>query len=829
VNKHKAPDIEVHGGSEIPADLLTPEPLGENYGLDGYPDMEYGSGVLEGILPEDAPPQAALPDGIVTAEDFGLDLTFLTKDANLADLSWLELQEQDPERLPKNTKTDVAVPELEEAWGVDRRTDGVHYADHRVDLEHARYQASLESDEAPSLKFSARDLARVARKAMRRSARGQDLTGILREAAETLGAEAPRIRSLMQSVASEHGLAGNVFIRASAYPGYEQGKWGKELKRFGKALYILVDKVALEGSTHIQDGHCMVTGKTAVLAVPWKAAYQHYRPLLEATGRKVAGSDPREALKAAFFATPERLARPAHHLPTHKAPADRVSRQAAWQKFHSAPAPVRAHYDVAERRVAQRRAAAWRKIEAWSKAGLVPLDVAMSIVSPALTGEQMLGRVAALIVKSKGASAFSGIPIDTRPPEISRDAADKALAGVETPEPINVSHRPLEAKKAQALVTLARWVKAGLLAESDARRLAKSNAEPFDILKAASALVTAVPKTADYSGMSNDNQPAATASREDVFTALRLAEKKSKSVQTLVDATVKQRKTASSHLAKKIATLQAKVDKIKAAIDRGITGKPLQAMIVRVIPPKDVKLAARMLGPVLRKTGALEEKRAGRQEYAGPAYRAVPQKVAEVSPHAREVEAMLKWTRQAMCEGFAGNDLRDLIQTRFSATVRKEGASQLSALRKTHEGGSGFIYIEAAAYATKGGTKGCEEGALKHRANQVKHVLAMKKCRSCALANKLSDGSRVCQEYNKTLVSASDFPSEVPSMRKANIKAANAGDAELTASLFAPTFNPDEFGLHNGSLEDIAFEAGPQANDLGEILFGGLELGEWTD
>ena len=56
-------------------------------------------------------------------DDTGLDFTDFMREAGLQDLSWLEMVEQDPERLPKNTEMDTAIPELEEAWGVERRTE----------------------------------------------------------------------------------------------------------------------------------------------------------------------------------------------------------------------------------------------------------------------------------------------------------------------------------------------------------------------------------------------------------------------------------------------------------------------------------------------------------------------------------------------------------------------------------------------------------------------------------------------------------------------------------------------------------------------------------
>ena len=52
MSKKKADTIDVLGESHLPDDLFT-DTLGDNYGLDGFPDMEYGLGVLEGFFEDD--------------------------------------------------------------------------------------------------------------------------------------------------------------------------------------------------------------------------------------------------------------------------------------------------------------------------------------------------------------------------------------------------------------------------------------------------------------------------------------------------------------------------------------------------------------------------------------------------------------------------------------------------------------------------------------------------------------------------------------------------------------------------------------------------------
>jgi len=626
--------LDILSEAYLPEDLVTPT-LGENYGLDGYPDMEYGMGVLEGDTPpgsEPSPGYKILADGkeanlFSDEPELGLHLDETLKEAGLNDLAWLELAEQDPERLPESPNA-KSIPELEEAWGVNRRTDGVHLHAN-VDLDRARYEASLNKES--EYKFSQTDLARVVRKAMRRSAAGHDLRDILREAAESLGHEAHRIKATMHLVKAEHGLAGNVFIRAAAYPGYEQGKWGDVIRKSAsEARYVIVDEKAMKSAVHIQDGHCSVTKKQAVTQIPWDEALGHYEPLLAAAGRKVAGGDPRQALKAAFLSVPERN-RPATSFPTHTTPSERITLKEAQAQFKAAEAPARV------------------------------------VIDPnSVTPQQRAARIA----RSAG--------------------------------------------------------------------------------------------------------------------------------------------------------------QITEAVEKGVRGAALVKLIHRVVAREDVREVGKAVDPMLRKTGALNTP-SETKSYEGPQFEAAPQKAASLGDATTvfedaQVSKLLRWTRQAMNEGAAGDHLDQLLKARFAQAVLDRGAEKLAELRQSHEGGAGFIYVQADAYASQKGVTGCEKGSAKHRANGLKYILAMDRCASCALANRKGDGTAVCQQYNKQIVQASELPDEMAGLRKANIKESDMGDAEATASMFAPTYDANEFGLHNASLEDVEFSEAPDVETLGELLFGGMEF-----
>lgn len=815
--------LDILGEAHLPSDLLTPT-LSTNFLLDSYPDMEYGLGVLEAEQPPGSTPS---PEYKITAfkdDAEGLHLDDFMREAGIQDLSWLDVSEQDPERLPKNPHVN-AVPELEEAWGMNRREEGLHFYAN-VDLEQAKYEASLQS-EAPSQKGAVvQDLQRVVRKAMRRSASGHGLQELLDEAATSLGSDASRVRSAMKVVQEEHGLAGNVFIRASAYPGYEKGKWNELFRHHAKsARYIIVSPEMLKGSVHIQNGYCTVTKKKAVTEVPWDDAFSYYAPKLKAAGYKVASGDKKAALRSAFLSRPEKLASYERHLPTHKAPSERVSLGEARRRFAAMTPEERAVYTHEHKRARRERQSAQVRIARWVKASLLDRDLAAKIVQADITGERMLRRATAHVLASKGVDAFSGVANDIRPPDVTLAQVKEALAQVQPLPAVDISHRPVEARRQKTLAQIARWARQGLLSEKDAQRLANSDADPVAVLHTAAALAKQAKEAREYSGNPNDVRVATDVVRiQDIWKVLHQAERKAHKTQESVDQVVHDRLAQSTRAARKLEQVKSAVGKVQQAISKGVRGGALRDFIARTIPRDEgsQKMATKMLAPVLRESGALEEAGHKTSSYQGRAYRQVPQRVATVSPHMREVEGMLRWVREAMNEGFAGKDLDDLIRNRFSSSVIKNGSEQLQQVRGQHEGAAGHLYIDASVYASKVGTKGCDKGALKHRANAVGTVLAMDRCAGCALRKVKADGTPVCTKYNKRLASESDLPDQIDHMKAANIKAANMTDQEATASLFAPSYDPSEFGLHNANLDTVDVPE-HDVETISEVLFGGME------
>lgn len=293
--------FELFADSHIPSDLLTPT-LGSNYGMDGYEDLQYNLGVLEGVADPEYHEPPALPTGLNRngADDAGSDMAvqrIMDGEEELADLTWLDpTQLQDPARLPEQAEM---IPELVDAWGVNRRTTGVTVA-HQTDLGYARKDA-----EAGVVSLNPRSVEAVLTRAMRRSANGGMLEDILGEAQVALGVHAPKFARVLDAIAEDHGLAGNVFMRLSAYPGYSNGTWKDEIRK-AHAPYILATQEEIDTQSWVREGRCAYTGKHVVSEIPWEKAVEDCGPRLASKGIRVASGDPRLSLKEAFLATPQK-------------------------------------------------------------------------------------------------------------------------------------------------------------------------------------------------------------------------------------------------------------------------------------------------------------------------------------------------------------------------------------------------------------------------------------------------------------------------------------------------------------------------------------------
>lgn len=715
---------------------------GFNYGLDGFDfDMDYGDGVEdgaalpeayglsdlpEGLLPEspDSDEKEAAPEGYTgpavdvgvrygplqnhMADPWGLlksgqvmdgeENDQLGKESSLADLNWLDPSlEQDEDRLPVNP-VDKSQAALEEAW-MSTNTNGLELIPNR-NKEVERYQAEVR-DPGQTSGLPGYDNVKAAMlRAMRRISCGYALDFSLKEAAEAIGRPSKAAMAVGKVLTEEFGLLGNVFIRASAFPGMHNGKWDALIKKkCVSAAYIIAEP------TSKMAAYENYLGKKVVSSIDWDEALELYAPRLKAAGFKIArSSDPRSILKTAFLQKRGNSSKSRTAFVTHKTPSEMVGLDEAKNKF----AKVEKVRELikAENLEDVLTVRAQKRVVSLVKQGLLSKDVAADIVNSGVSPKEMLRKATETAFK-KTTKEYKASGVHTKD-KVSLRAAKAEWAKV-------VEKELKESKIDQARQHVSRLVSQGQITEKQASRLLKSDRNAGELVHAASAVVAM-----------NSSKRGAIQSTE---------------VKEYTDKVYKQ-----------------------------------------LIP----------------------ERRAA--------------KTSSV-----DIRKLVKWARVQMTEGVLGQDLTDLLKHRFSPTLIASANEELVQIRNAHEGLSGQVYVDTEAYASVEGTKGCDKGANRHRSNGIKFALCMPRCGTCKFANKLPDGTAVCQKYNKIMVDEAPVENPEAYQREA-IRLSSASDAEVTASLFN-SYDPSEFSLSNQAMSDVSVDDVPDFEQLSGVFFGGMDLG----
>lgn len=817
--------------THLPADLFTPTE-GSTYLLDGYPDTAYNEGVLHQWDNSSVRGLAGIPDGVVggdaewektaainfegftVPEELDADEHF-----DVVDHTWIDPEQpQDPNRLPKSPH--VAVPELEEAWGKGRRTDGVHLVPY-VDKDRADYEASIAAAPRKASTPTAAIRDAVAR-AWRRVTAGTSLRDVGTELAAALGDDAHRAKAAFDSMRGEVGLVGKVYVRADAYPKCATGRWADTVRKTACDAQYVLAKSECSGCVLAQQGRCAAFGGRRIVSeVPYNEALQVYGPRIAAAGVRVASGDPKEALRRGLkAASANKVSAPDTHFHV-ESDVDRARSLRAVK----APTAVRTPDEV---RVARELEAARLRVARYVRDGLVGRDDAAHIVVNVRDPAEMLRRVAAIAARPVGTGVYTG--------------AENDLVDQVTKQGMSVNKTPVvsrDPERRRVHADIARWVKEGRLTGDMARRLVASTADPTDVSKAASELVALsapiepkyIPaRVSKYAGPQQGDARTTTrqVTESDVLRELQAAESRAASAQRLLDHEAAKRERATTREARRASAISAKVAAVVAEIKRGVRGSALTSFIHRTIAPDEVREASVALDPILRRTAALSDRPSEARKYEGATFEAAPQfaRTASDAPPA-EVSRLARWARRLMAEGVAGSELDARIAARFASGVRTAGTDIVSTLRRAHEGLSGHVYVDAEAYATKVGTGGCEEGARHHRASGVPTVLEMpSKCGGCVHRVARADGQVACSLYAKPLVrSASEVVSDPAKHQRDMIRLADAPDHEATASLFANTYDQSEFNLgQDTELDNVVVDDMPETEAVGEYLFGGIQI-----
>lgn len=801
---------EVKGLSGLPDGIVTGEAEGSDDDFFLEEATEGGEGLyLAGVLDDGAMPvvsedhEGTLLGGMFSEEEGALPLTPEQKQAaSLADLKWLDpTQEQDPDRLPKELLPDRppldSSPELEDAWGTDRRTDGISIVPNNTDREVAVYEQSISEGPESGLPQPGGKTAQQVKDsvlwAIRQSHYGTDMLDIKRGLITRLGHDAQRTVKAVEIIEAEHGLAGNVFVRANAFPGLKNGKWAKELKKIARSAHYVITNDETIGKK---------LGMAVVADIPWDAALDYYRNWLGISGYKVASEgDPKTLLREAFLRGPEEKV----HEPTPKpivkpvvASQDQVTKEMDKATKAKTEKSVKG---AEEKAVDRKRRAALIKIAKWAKEGLITQDEAIQIKGSGGTPDVMLKSAGRLMqARQTAESAYEGT------------GTDKADAQAErTTEKASMDERQAELnKRAKGKLQryLSRSLKAGLLTKDEVQRIWNIDKSASELMKIASAAVQVASEHRDEklaSEDAEDYQGAGTvASLEGNTDRNELA--------NIVDKRpAEMRKAALARLTKMVKG--GHISKVEAEELR--TSKLSSTEMInaaeKLIRGRHAAKKTDYEGQVLTAAGQSRPKPNVMDDRMGR----IASIAKKTGQQTSEIQGVLTWSRRLMSEGVAGDELDQTLKARFSPPLLEATASLVKEAREVHEGLAGFLYVEASAYATANGVKGCKKGALKHRTNALKFVMSMGRCASCTHSN--VDG--YCQKYNKMLVDAPPVKN-AKAYQKRSIKLANASDAEVTASLF----NPGEFNLQSPLDGDVALDDEVSSETLGDLLFGGTEL-----
>jgi hypothetical protein len=408
-----------------------------NFMLDGFDfDEDYGEGVLTGRKDTTtsrttgmaAPPRsqnglAGLPDGFVNGEreaaldddvfagstgtDVG-DLSGLVKQANhITDLAWLELAEQDPDRLPQQ-HNDKALQGVVEAWGTNHRTDGVEVIPNVVVPPQPRSQVAwLPGDQYREIVASA----------MRKAAFGVPFTNIVMDVASHLGPalqhvhtdpQLQKLASAIRFVRAEYGVVGQVFLRDSAFPGLLSGKWDQEIRRRCASAKYWLTRPGSKLSAYQN-----YLGKQVVTEIPWTQALDHYRPTLEASGRRLASGDPKTVLIAAMRQEVQKKDREATYVPhSPQAQEQHLALKKAWEALVTAPLPTREIIQKDTVRVSLEQARA--KLGSWVEARMLTPEEARKVMASGLAPADMIRTAAIRVATHQKRVGYMGEGIGAR-------------------------------------------------------------------------------------------------------------------------------------------------------------------------------------------------------------------------------------------------------------------------------------------------------------------------------------------------------------------------------------------------------------------------------
>jgi hypothetical protein len=243
-----------------------------------------------------------------------LDLSAFLKDASVADLDWLDVDEQqyrELDHLPKQN-LDIA-PDLEAFWGREGESPTNYLIPNVVTVPTAGISDPKTMGDMSQvhgrLRGQAEEIAKVARFVLMQS---NDVGRLRSELVTRFGAEPLREhRAVLASILKERGLLGRFYIAAADFPGCDRGGQAVAfVRKYASEAKFVVAKTACEGCVCAQKtptggSVCSQFQKEIKVEVPYT---DHLAQAVEASqiarGRDVQASeaDPKERIRLAHLA-----------------------------------------------------------------------------------------------------------------------------------------------------------------------------------------------------------------------------------------------------------------------------------------------------------------------------------------------------------------------------------------------------------------------------------------------------------------------------------------------------------------------------------------------
>ena len=243
-----------------------------------------------------------------------LDLTHFLKDASVADLDWLDVDEEEyraQDRLPKQN-LDIQ-PDLEALWAREGESPTTYLVPNVVPVPtpgiNNPHTMGDMSQEHGRLRAQAEEIRKVARLALMQTS---EPTRLRTELVKRFGMESLREhRTVLAEVLEERGLLGKLYIDAADFPTCAtSGKQAEFVRRYASDAKYVLAKTACGGCCHASKTPtggttCGVFHKEVKVEIPYSENLaEAVEQSQESLGKVVQASElaPKERIRLAFLA-----------------------------------------------------------------------------------------------------------------------------------------------------------------------------------------------------------------------------------------------------------------------------------------------------------------------------------------------------------------------------------------------------------------------------------------------------------------------------------------------------------------------------------------------